>query len=222
MHSQENKIGYNSWSEFYDEYPNPTVAIDDLYFPALYSVKKGKRVLEIGCGTGRHTRRLIQAENSVTAIDISSGMLKKLRQKLQSEKLILIEGDFMSVEIPNAPFDTIVMSLVLEHIDDLSFFFKKARKSVVANGTFYLSEIHPTRTATGVMAHFKTSEGNEVQLQSSPHSELEIFKAATENGFVVEENKTILGTKDLAQLNEKWEKHLGLPLLQIWVLRAIG
>lgn len=125
MFSQENKNGYDIWSDFYDEYPNPTVAIDELTFPQFYSLEQRNKILEIGCGTGRHTRRLIQAENIVTAIDVSSGMLVKLRQKIINEDLTLIEGDFMTLEIPNGPFDAIIMSLVLEHIDNLPHFLKR-------------------------------------------------------------------------------------------------
>lgn len=69
--SKENQSGYNCWSEFYDSYPNPTVAIDDIYFPPFYSQIKNQSVLEIGCGTGRHTRRLLASNNHVTGVDIS-------------------------------------------------------------------------------------------------------------------------------------------------------
>ena len=34
-----------------------------------------EEVLEIGCGTGRHTRRLVEQGNSVTGLDLSEGML---------------------------------------------------------------------------------------------------------------------------------------------------
>lgn|GEM_PF-1885793 len=39
---QNNQAGYNTWSSFYDTYPNPTVAADELAFPACWSHVKNK------------------------------------------------------------------------------------------------------------------------------------------------------------------------------------
>src|SRR3954453_14840517 len=86
MNSSDNhptpvKIGYNLWSGFYDRYPNSTVAIDDRHFPQLWHDLRGACVLEVGCGTGRHTRRLLAQGNRVTGVDVSSGMLEVAREK---------------------------------------------------------------------------------------------------------------------------------------------
>ena len=45
--SKLNQKNYNIWSEFYDQYPNPTVAIDELKFPSMYSEIENQNVLEI-------------------------------------------------------------------------------------------------------------------------------------------------------------------------------
>ncbi len=41
--SDRTRTTYDRWAASYDQYPNWTVAVDELPFP----------VLEIGCGTGR-------------------------------------------------------------------------------------------------------------------------------------------------------------------------
>ena len=71
------------------------------------------------------------------------------------------------------------------------------------------------------MAHFKTSDGNEIHLKSYPHLSTDIYEAAVKNGFGVEKNETVHGTLEFTQLYEKWEKYLNIPMLEIWVLRAI-
>ncbi|MFN7906083.1 MAG: class I SAM-dependent methyltransferase [Pseudobdellovibrionaceae bacterium] len=145
---KENETGYNACSSFYDSYLNPTVAIDELFFPQAFADVFHQNVLEVGCGTGRHTVRLLDAGNTVTGIDISEGMLSKLKEKIQDNKLTLIHGDFLTDHIPNAPFDSIVTSLVLEHIDDLNTFFSISRKVLKPFGYLYISDIHPERTAS--------------------------------------------------------------------------
>jgi len=218
--NNENKNGYNVWSEFYDSYPNPTVALDDLTFPQVYAEICNKNVLEIGCGTGRHTLRLLAAENNVTGIDISEGMLAKLRGKTSSPKLHLINGDFLSEHIPNGPFDLILASLVLEHFQDLDRFFEASRRVLNESGQLYVSEIHPARTSTGVFAHFKKSDGSEVHLKSWPHSAEAIAEAADRSGLKVQRALTVNGSQELANLNAKWQKHVGTPMIQIWIFHV--
>jgi SAM-dependent methyltransferase len=41
----------------------------------------GERLLEVGCGTGEHTRRLVEADYEVTAVDPHDGMLSVARAK---------------------------------------------------------------------------------------------------------------------------------------------
>lgn len=216
--SSDNQTGYNKWSEFYDTYPNPTVAIDELSFPRFWNHLSNKDVLEIGCGTGRHTQKLLAQNNHVTGVDISEGMLQVAREKLPPENLKLIHADYMTYEVFNEnQFDAIVCSLVIEHIKDLSGFFKKAAKILKPGGNLFISEIHPERTSQGVLAHFKTGD-QEVHLSSHAHTDEDFQRAAALASFETLKNETIYGTDEFANINPKWTKHLGKPLIEIWVL----
>lgn len=216
---RSNETGYDIWSSFYDSYPNPTVAIDNLVFPALYEEVRNQKVLEIGCGTGRHTSRLLEAKNRVTGLDISEGMLRQLQGKIADPNLNLIKGDFLTSQLEEKTFNSVVESLVLEHIFDLRKFFAISSRVLIPLGHIYLSEIHPDRTSKGVFAHFKTVDGTEVHLKSSPHTSDEIMEASTQFGFVVRELRSIVGSPKLADLNPNWKKYLGQPMIQIWKLQ---
>jgi len=74
--------GYDRWANTHDAMPNATVAADERTFPLLWPQRHGLRVLEIGCGTGRHTRRLAAQGNLVTALDVSAGMLAVARDDM--------------------------------------------------------------------------------------------------------------------------------------------
>ena len=218
--SKLNQKNYNIWSEFYDQYPNSTVTIDELKFPSMYSEIKNQNVLEIGCGTGRHTIRLIQQENNVTGVDLSEGMLGKAKAKVNGPRITFVHADVLKDEIPNGPFDVAIMSLVLEHIDDLDLFFNKVRSLLKSESKFYFSEIHPSRSQKGALAHFKTESGEKINLASQSHADEAIIKSALRNDFKVIEKRNILGTKELVNLNEKWSKYLGMPMIQIWYLKV--
>lgn len=214
-----NQAGYDRWSGLYDRYPNPTVAADDRTFPPFWSHLRGLDVLEIGCGTGRHTLRLVRAGNRVTGVDLSAGMLAQAREKLTSFPVTLIQGDVMAgIDIPCAPFDAALTALVIEHIGDLAGFFRRVHDLLKPGGTFYISEIHPDRTAAGTFAHFKDEDGTEVALAGYPHSTADVESAAHAAGLIVADSRDVKGDEALASLNPKWERHKGHNMLKIWLL----
>lgn len=216
-----NEAGYNRWSRLYDAYPNPTVAADDLAFPPFWAHLFGMNVLEIGCGTGRHTLKLARAGNRVTGVDLSPGMLEQAALKLAGLPVTLIQGDVMAgIDIPGGPFDAALTALVIEHIGDLTGFFARVKALLKPGAAFYISEIHPDRTATGTFAHFKDEDGQEVALAGYPHSVADVETAAHAAGLAVEQSRDVLGNDALVALNPKWERHQGRPMLKIWVLRG--
>ena len=215
--SAANRDGYDRWSAAYDTYVNSTVAIDDMHFPAVYAPLTDRRVLEIGCGTGRHTVRLVAAGNDVTGIDLSPGMLTEARRKLAGCKVQLIEGDVMTGDMPLSGFDAVVTALVLEHIGDLQVFFARVAQALVSGGGFYLSEIHPDRIAGGTQANFIDAKtGEAVRLTSFAHAEADIQAAAKGAGLRLLTHADIFGGQTLVAKNPDWTRHLGRPLLRIW------
>ena len=211
---KKNQENYNRWSSSYDNYPNPTVAIDDLYFPDFYKSWNNEDILEIGCGTGRHTQRLVAQGNSVVGLDVSDGMLEKAREKLPETKFI--HGDFMCQSIEKNSFNKIIMSLVLEHISDLEIFFQKVNSILKEDGEILISEIHPKRSEQGALAHFKTPSGEEIYLSSITHSEDKILEATRKSGMRFNYKKNINGDDRLSQIHEKWSKYQNKPMIQIW------
>ena len=174
--SKFNRDSYNQWSSTYDENPNSTVAIDELYFPDFYKDWQNYRVLEIGCGTGRHTKRLFEQNNTIHALDVSEGMLLLAKKKLPEVKFT--HNDFMDEKLEANSFEKILVSLVIEHIEDLDRFFQKIRLILKDNGEILISEIHPHRAQQGALATFKNKDGNKVKLASTYHSEREILNAS--------------------------------------------
>ena len=213
----KNKQAYDQWAAFYDQYPNPTVAMDERFFPAFYGSLAGLRVLEVGCGTGRHSVRIANEASSLTGVDPSPGMLAEARRKLPPA-VTLAEGDFLELHFQDGAFDVVLESLVLEHVSDLNAFFKKAAGALKSGGFLYLSELHPERLAKGSRAHFKDpASGEEIFTASHAHGAQEFVRAA--EGFQLVETKECLGDEALAALKPGWEKYLGVPMIQMWKFR---
>jgi SAM-dependent methyltransferase len=91
-------------------------------------------ILEIGCGTGIHTKAFVDSgAASVTAIDMSPVMLRIASARLNApknsnkyaERTTLIEGDFMKAEF-NRTFDAATAIGVFDYIEDSAAFLRRA------------------------------------------------------------------------------------------------
>jgi len=68
----------------------------------------GKRVVDIGCGTGVYTLRVAQKAAQVDALDISEEMLKILREDAKNHGLTNIQthhSDWIDFPLPDVPYD---------------------------------------------------------------------------------------------------------------------
>jgi malonyl-CoA O-methyltransferase len=216
----DNITGYNRWAPLYDAYPNPTVAIDEMHVPALYRAYRGLKILEIGCGSGRHTARLVTQQNYVLAMDASPGMLALARRKIASSYACFLEGDALSFEPPQqsswgTPFDVVFESLVLEHVSDLPALCRRVSQWLRPGGIFITSEIHPMRAASGIRAHFADEAGEEVTLNSIAHPRDALVDAARDAGLTCITQLTVRGDTALTALNPKWERYEDLPMIEI-------
>ncbi len=190
----QTKDAYNSWSKTYDTDINKT---RDLEGEAIRSVLKNIRVdhiLEIGCGTGKNTVWLKEKCTHLTAIDFSAEMLELARQKIKDDKIIFAEADITRPwNFDKA--DLITCSLVLEHIENLTFIFDQANKTLNSSGHFYIGELHPYKQIQGSRARFE-QDGNLLQLEYFIHHISEYFHTAHEAGLVCENLQEWFDTDD--------------------------
>ncbi len=90
-------------------------AIESALAEALGEASLG-RLLDIGTGTGRMAELFARRADHVVALDKSFAMLRVARAKLQTlpaEQVELVQGDFASLPLPPASFDTVLFHQVL-------------------------------------------------------------------------------------------------------------
>ena len=146
---------YNDWSETYDTDENLTRDLDQEVTREALANQHFTSVLEIGCGTGKNTSFLAQIGEIVDAVDFSQGMIEKAREKVQVENVHFSMMDITQKwNFENQSFDLIVCNLVLEHIEDLSFVFSEAARTLKEKGTFLINELHPFKQYEGKKARF--------------------------------------------------------------------
>lgn len=69
----------------------------------IFDLPAGGKILDIPCGTGRHSTALAKDGYEVTAVDISTEFLNGLRKKVADENLsvTIIEDDILTVNLPD-------------------------------------------------------------------------------------------------------------------------
>jgi ubiquinone/menaquinone biosynthesis C-methylase UbiE len=80
---------------------------------------QGRRLLDAGCGSGRWSIRLAEAEWTVTGADISDTLLALAPR---APNVTYVQGAIQDLDLPSATFDAVVSVTTLQHItDDRSF-----------------------------------------------------------------------------------------------------
>jgi len=109
---------------------------------------KNARILDIGCGTGRHSIELAKRGYSVTGIDLSDSMLNKARQKAASGNLdiVFLRQDARNLKF-NREFDLVIMlcegGFPLMETDEMNFeILRSASNALRGNGKFIFTTLN--------------------------------------------------------------------------------
>jgi malonyl-CoA O-methyltransferase len=214
--------GYDRWSAVYDHDANPLPALEDPHVRAGAGDVSGLDVLELGCGTGRHTAWLADAGARVTAVDFSEGMLREARRKVAGASVEFLVHDLHDpLPFASGSFDLVVSGLVLEHLRDPGPFFAEARRVLRAGGRAILSSVHPAMFLRGSQARFTDPESGEiVQPGSLPHRIEDSVDAGVRAGFLAETVGEYAPDAAFAARYPRAEKYIGWPMLVVLQLRV--
>jgi malonyl-CoA O-methyltransferase len=176
---------YNEWSATYDTDENLTRDLDRQVTRNLLVGLHFDSILEIGCGTGKNTVFFAQIGGHVNAVDFSQGMIEKAKEKVRAENIRFSMMDITQPwDFENQSFDLIVCNLVLEHIENLSFVFAEAARTLRPKGRFFINELHPFRQYDGKKARFYRND-EKIEVDAFIHHISDFSNAATENGLVL-------------------------------------
>jgi ubiquinone/menaquinone biosynthesis C-methylase UbiE len=149
---------YDLWSDDYDIQPgNLMLDLDEIMFARLLDKidLKNKKVADIGCGTGRHWNKILLKEPlSLTGFDVSQGMLNRLKEKFPTANVYKISNNLFTA-VPYAPFDIIVSTLTVAHIENIGQALKAWCSMLNANAEIIITDFHPKMLAFGGKRTFK-------------------------------------------------------------------
>jgi len=178
---------YTDWSVTYDQDKNRTRDLDQIITQNILGNLRFKTILEIGCGTGKNTALLAQIGENVHALDFSEGMIQKAMEKIRADHVTFSIADLTQPwPCENQWAELVICNLVLEHIEDLSFIFSEASRTMVEGGRFFISELHPFRQYQDTKANFQRAQ-NKTEIPAFVHHPSDFIHAAKRNGLTLED-----------------------------------
>lgn len=205
--------GYDRWAAHYDATPNPMVAATAWAWRTAPIDLTGRRVVEFGCGTGRHASLVLAAgARSYTGIDGSPGMLREAASRHGLPGANWVQGSLHATPFATASFDGALVVLVLEHLQELAPLFTEIARVLAPGGVLRLLEIHHDLLAAGTVAHFHDA-GVERRFTSTAHATATIVAALTAAGFVIAHCRELAADGELLAAVPKLAKHTGRRVL---------
>jgi 2-polyprenyl-3-methyl-5-hydroxy-6-metoxy-1,4-benzoquinol methylase len=140
---------FENYAESYDKecYTQGTQGEVD-FIEKEINFDKTKRILDIGCGTGRHAIELAKRGYNVTGIDLSESQLKRAIEKTKKENLTVdfLRTDARTLDFNNE-FDLVIImcggAFSLMETDEMNFkILENARNALKPKGKFILTTLN--------------------------------------------------------------------------------
>lgn len=170
----EEYINFDAITEDYDY----TRAISDKSLRLLYDTfievngndLNRKKLLEIGCGTGRISKIFASTNYNVTGIDISEKMVELARQKAKDQHWSFtgVVGDARNLPFKENEFDMVYAVHVLELIKDWKKVIKEGLRCSLSK-RFVTIDVERVLFKTDLMSQYWTFVNNSDKMIESHH-----------------------------------------------------
>ena len=181
---------------------------------------KSLRILDVGCGTGRHTLELTKRGYSVTGIDLSESQLNRAREKAVNQNLTI---DFRLQDARELTFDReFDMAIMLceggfplMETDEMNYeILKSVTKSLKKPGKFIfttLNGLFPLYHSVEKFCQAQADEGNATYRSNT-------FDLMTFRDHNITEFEDDSGNKKTLDCNERYY----VPSEITWLLHSLG
>jgi ubiquinone/menaquinone biosynthesis C-methylase UbiE len=201
--------GYTTWAETYDHPteldPDPIQALEGPIMRKFIDGLPDGPVLDAACGTGRHTKYLVDKGHEVLGVEPNEAMLEKAREKVPEAEFKA--GDLSGLPAEDGSYGAVTCGLALGHVDDLGSAAKELARVLKPGGVLAVSAPHAFITGIlGWRAPVFDAEGNGWQVPEFPHWPGEYVEAFEAAGMRVREIHEPKLTQEMATWNPEAEE----------------
>jgi SAM-dependent methyltransferase len=154
-----------------------------------FKLKPGDRILDLGCGEGRHAITAYMLEHvHAVGVDLSFDDLKITQERFEDFKsdddqksLGIVQANGMVLPFADNTFDKIICSEVLEHIPDYQAVLKEIQRVLKPSGEFAASvpRFLPEKICWALSDEYHANEGGHIRI----FKENELKEAIISKGF---------------------------------------
>jgi malonyl-CoA O-methyltransferase len=206
---------YERWAPSYPPTAhNPLMRVEQAAMLELWPETRGRRALDLACGTGRYARLLEErGASGVVALDASSSMLRQVAGASR------VCAAMMQLPFASDSFAVVICGLALGHAEDVDGWMMEVARVLQPGGALLYSDFHPQAHRAGLVRSFKDGQGRTCAL---PHR---CFEVERQREAAVAAGLTIVATRELrvgVELDEpfsgsdefygRWQ---GLPLVLV-------
>jgi len=221
MKKQWYELLFENYSEKYEKenFVKGTIGECD-FLEKEFGHNKNLRILDVGCGTGRHSIELTKRGYRITGIDLSESMLAKAEQKAAEDNLSI---SFIKADARKLPFDkefdaAIMMcegSFPLMETDEMNYeILKSVSGSLKGSATFIfttLNGLFPIFNSIEKFCAASGEEGNAIYRNNS-------FDFMTFRDHNITELEDDSGKMLKLECNERYY----IPSEITWLLKSVG
>lgn len=209
--------GYSEWALSFED--SVVDAMDIGLFERLRTPSWGqsRRVVDLGCGTGRTGAWLRKAGvGALDGVDLTPQMLAGAQARAVHDRLF--EASVTDTGLPDATYDLLVSSLVDEHLQDLAPLYAEAFRISAEGALFVLVGFHPHfMLHTGMPTHYRSAEGEDVAISTTIHLVSDHVRAAAAAGWQLVEMHEGLIDDEWVAAKPKWDAYRGHPISAAYV-----
>jgi len=178
--------GYDLYAPHYDEKLDYLDSFEKRKLVELMDNLGGKKVLDIGCGTGRIIPDLLDKNAIVTGADISTEMLKIAQEKFP--KVNFVEADIRKLPFKDDSFDFVIAAFVIVHLKqvELENAFDEVYRVLKPGGKFILTNINQKKAPK-----LKVKNLGEIVIKSYYHIPEHVIEALNGCRFSIEDENFI-------------------------------
>lgn len=122
-------------------------------------------VVDVGCGTGNLTLALLDkltADGRVMAIDISTEMVRKARDKVVDPRVSWHVGDALRLPIGDGTVDRVICCSVWPHFDDQAAAAEEFRRVLSPGGVLHVWHLSSRATINEIHANAGEAVANDI------------------------------------------------------------